>query len=494
MHRILIASGWLLAIVTAASAADPAWVQTGSLAAPEAVQAAAADEHFIYAIGSTSIAKYDRQTGQRVASSRGDAKHLNSGYLWQGKLYCAHSNYPLLPEKSEIKVLDLETMELATYKDFGSYGGSLTWAVRHDDHWWCNFARYGDANGETFLVKFDDQWREQARWTYPVELIRQLGRYSLSGGIWRGDTLLVTGHDDRILFSIKLPAEGTVLELTGQQKTPFTGQGIADDPATGGLVGINRGKRQLVFAVQQPTEPLRLRVLSYNIHHAEGIDGQLNLARIARVIQSVEPDLVALQEVDQNVDRTGNVDQPAELARLTGLRVVFGGNIELQNGKYGNAVLSRFPTRGHENHRLPCLDDGEQRGVLQLELELPGGHTPLLLLATHLDHRRADQERLQSAKVINGIAAKHERPAILAGDLNAVRDSRVLEEFAKTWAYSSLEEIPTVPVGKPARQIDYVLLRPAERWRVIETKVLAEAVASDHRAILAVLELLPTAH
>jgi endonuclease/exonuclease/phosphatase (EEP) superfamily protein YafD len=83
---------------------------------------------------------------------------------------------------------------------------------------------------------------------------------------------------------------------------------------------------------------------------------------------------------------------------------------------------------------------------------------------------------------------------ILAGDLNALRDSRVLKEFAKAWTHSSREEMPSVPVGKPARQIDYVLLRPAERWRVIETKVLAEAVASDHRAILAVLELLPNSH
>ncbi|MEX2025646.1 MAG: endonuclease/exonuclease/phosphatase family protein, partial [Pirellulaceae bacterium] len=63
---------------------------------------------------------------------------------------------------------------------------------------------------------------------------------------------------------------------------------------------------------------LQLRVLTYNIHHGEGIDGKLDLPRIARVIESVDPDLVALQEVDRRVERTGSVDQPAELARLTG--------------------------------------------------------------------------------------------------------------------------------------------------------------------------------
>lgn len=246
-------SGLLLTLVAAGAAADrqAAWVQTASLAAPEAVQGAAADEKFVYAIASASVARYDRKTGQRIATSRGGAKHLNSGFLWQGRLYCAHSNYPLVPEKSEIKVLDLESMELSTLKDFGSYGGSLTWAIRRGNHWWCNFARYGDANGETFLVKFDDQWQEQGRWTYPPELVSKLGRYSLSGGIWRGDALLVTGHDDRVLFSLKLPAEGTVLEFTGEEKIPFTGQGIADDSATSGLVGIDRAKRLVIFAERQ---------------------------------------------------------------------------------------------------------------------------------------------------------------------------------------------------------------------------------------------------
>jgi hypothetical protein len=166
----------------------PRWSSTGVIAAPEANQAAAADEQFLYAINDTQIAKYDRKTEKRLAVSSGAAKHLNSGFFWEGRLYCAHSNYPRTPELSEIKVLDTKSMELSTWRDFGNYGGSLTWAVRREGHWWCNFARYGDDNAKTFLVKFDDDWKE------------------------------------------------------------FTGQGIAHDPKTGGLVGIDRGKRQVVFA------------------------------------------------------------------------------------------------------------------------------------------------------------------------------------------------------------------------------------------------------
>jgi hypothetical protein len=67
-------------------------VQTATLAAPEANQAAAADERFVYAIDSTLVAKYDRTTKERIAISTGEAKHLNSGFFWRGKLYWPDRN------------------------------------------------------------------------------------------------------------------------------------------------------------------------------------------------------------------------------------------------------------------------------------------------------------------------------------------------------------------------------------------------------------------
>jgi endonuclease/exonuclease/phosphatase family metal-dependent hydrolase len=242
-----------------------------------------------------------------------------------------------------------------------------------------------------------------------------------------------------------------------------------------------------VSAGESP-KPLRVRVLSYNIHHGEGIDGKLDLERIARVVKAVKPDLVALQEVDRKVQRTRNVDQPAELARLTGMKVVFGGNIELQGGEYGNAVLSRAPILRHRNHLLPCFDKGEQRGVLAVELKIGG--VELIFQATHLDHRADGRERLASARAINELATRApDRPALLAGDLNDLPDSPPLTELGKHWQRSNERILPTVPVKDPRRQIDYILYRPNDRWRVIETMVLEEAVASDHRAILAVLDL-----
>ncbi|QDV69096.1 Endonuclease/Exonuclease/phosphatase family protein [Rosistilla carotiformis] len=237
-------------------------------------------------------------------------------------------------------------------------------------------------------------------------------------------------------------------------------------------------------------EPIRLRVLSYNIHHGAGVDSKLDLQRIADVILSVKPDVVALQEVDKNVKRSGDVDQPAELARLTKMNVVFGANIDLQGGHYGNAILSRFPIIRHENHRLPNIDDGEQRGMIEAEIALPKSNQPLRLLATHLDHRPDQRERLASATFINERLDGHPQlPALLAGDMNARPDSETLRRLQAKWTSANQTPMATYPVTQPTIQIDYILHSPAIRWKIIEFKVLDEAVASDHRAIFAVLEL-----
>jgi endonuclease/exonuclease/phosphatase family metal-dependent hydrolase len=238
--------------------------------------------------------------------------------------------------------------------------------------------------------------------------------------------------------------------------------------------------------------PLRVRVLTYNIHHAEGVDKMLDLDRIARVIRSAEPDLVALQEVDRRATRTKSVDQPAELSRLTGLAVTFGPNIPLQGGDYGNAVLSRWPIARSVNHRLPNVDAGEQRGVLEVHVTASGFAEPIVLWATHFDHRGNDAERRASAAAIEALVGQQPAvPTLLAGDLNDVPASPTLTALSVQWTRSNPAVIPTIPAAKPSRQIDYVLFRPVDRWRAVETRVLDEAVASDHRPVLAVLDLMP---
>ena len=235
---------------------------------------------------------------------------------------------------------------------------------------------------------------------------------------------------------------------------------------------------------------LRLRILSYNIHHAEGVDGKLDVPRIAQVILSVEPDLVALQEVDKNTTRTGKVNQDIELAHLTKMNSVFGSNITFQGGQYGNAILSKFPIIKNKNFLLPNVDSGEQRGLLRSQIQISNKEN-VLFFSTHLDHRRSDTERLASAEAINQIISLNNKsPAILAGDFNDVPESPTLKELGKLWLRTNKKILKTIPASKPSRQIDYIFVQPKERWKIIESQILDEDIASDHRAIFSIIELI----
>ncbi len=235
---------------------------------------------------------------------------------------------------------------------------------------------------------------------------------------------------------------------------------------------------------------LRLRILSYNIHHAEGVDGKLDVPRIAQVILSVKPDLVALQEVDKNTTRTGKVNQDIELAHLTKMNSVFGSNITFQGGQYGNAILSKFPIIKNKNFLLPNVDSGEQRGLLRSQIQISNKEN-ILFFSTHLDHRRSDTERLASAEAINQIISlDNKSPAILAGDFNDVPESPTLKELGKLWLRTNKKILKTIPASKPSRQIDYIFVQPKERWKIIESQVLDEDIASDHRAIFSIIELI----
>ncbi len=233
-----------------------------------------------------------------------------------------------------------------------------------------------------------------------------------------------------------------------------------------------------------------LRVMSYNIHHGEGLDGKLDLARIAQVIIDAKADIVALQEVDRGVERTQRRDLPAELAKLTGLTVQFDRNIPHQGGEYGNAVLTKFPIKRARNTHLKMIGPGEQRGVQQLVLEVHG--RKVLFLNTHFDSRREHAERESSASELRQtVAAAGKIPVIACGDFNASPNSvaigRMREFLTDAWTVVGQGAGFTVPVKKATRRIDYIWVSPT----TIEPRKMEipYSEASDHLPIVAELRL-----
>lgn len=228
-------------------------------------------------------------------------------------------------------------------------------------------------------------------------------------------------------------------------------------------------------------------VITYNIHHAEGTDGVLDLERIAAVINTSGAELVALQEVDRNASRTGIVDQAAELARLTDMHHAFVPFMDFQGGEYGLAILSAHPIGSVRRIALPPGRQ-EPRAALAAEIFIPGAGS-VTLVCLHLDWLDDDTERFAQAGALIA-ALDAETPVILAGDFNDTPGSRTMRLFAETYADAAKPAggRATYPSHAPATEIDFVLYRPAYAW-VGSSRVLDGGVASDHRPVLATLEL-----
>ncbi|GAB3577803.1 endonuclease/exonuclease/phosphatase family protein [Amycolatopsis endophytica] len=232
-----------------------------------------------------------------------------------------------------------------------------------------------------------------------------------------------------------------------------------------------------------------LSVLTFNIHHAQGTDDVLDLARVAGVVRDSGADVVGLQEVDRHYsDRSEQADQAGELARMLGYHVVFGANIDRDpptagspRVQYGTAILSRYPITAWDNTYLFRSPDQEQRGLLHAELDVHG--VAVHVYDTHLA-ASSQTDRLEQARQITALIGRT-RPAVLVGDLNALPDAPEIATlngvFTDAWTVSGKGGGPTYPAGAPDRRIDYVYT--SRSVSPLVTRVLPTD-ASDHLPLL----------
>ncbi|GAB6283230.1 MAG: hypothetical protein STSR0008_19900 [Ignavibacterium sp.] len=206
----------------------------------EARQGIAVDSNYFYTINSTSIGKYDKETGNLISQWKDTSNkiiHFDGAVVVDNKLYCAHSNYPKLPMTSSIEIFNKDNLEHIDSHSFGIKYGSCTWADFYDNYWWVCFANYdkyksiiNKDNSWTVLIKYDKNWNEIESWTFPSIVIQEFKPMSCSGGSWGPDgNLYVTGHDSSKVYVMQLPKLGSVLELVQTSKVDFQGQGIAWD-------------------------------------------------------------------------------------------------------------------------------------------------------------------------------------------------------------------------------------------------------------------------
>ncbi len=242
-----------------------------------------------------------------------------------------------------------------------------------------------------------------------------------------------------------------------------------------------------------PDAPLRL--VSFNIHAGNDAFGEPSLDRVATLLDSLEADIVLLQEVDRGTRRSGEVDQLDALSAGTGLEGFYGKAIDFDGGDYGNAVLSRWPVQSARTIPLEVtvpeeLADRsyEPRSLMHLVVETPLGD--LHVLNTHLDHHPEPVFRQQQLfRILAHLAEEvgqggKGEMVVLGGDLNAEPDAVEIRALGLylTDPWETCGEGPghTFRADDPVRRIDYLLLRGA---RCTGARVL-ESTLSDHRPLV----------
>jgi endonuclease/exonuclease/phosphatase family metal-dependent hydrolase len=222
--------------------------------------------------------------------------------------------------------------------------------------------------------------------------------------------------------------------------------------------------------------------VTYNIHTCVGVDRRYDPARVAAVLREIDADIACLQEVDARRGTGRHADQWAYLGEATGCRVVLGAGVRDQGGRFGNAILTRFPVLTARSIDL-TVGGWEPRGAIDADLLF--GDRVLRVVATHFG-LRAVERRLQANRLVSalgGTLPPHRREAeavLLMGDLNEWRGrSGAIRAFDRQLGPSAAER--TFPSWMPVLALDRIyadgpaVLRDVEVYR----SPLAR-LASDH--------------
>ena len=228
----------------------------------------------------------------------------------------------------------------------------------------------------------------------------------------------------------------------------------------------------------QTVSAREVKVMTYNVHNGVGLDKKRDHKRIAQVIQSCQPDFVAVQEVDSATARSGRAFVLGEIAAHAGMVPLFAPAIEFDGGRYGIGILTR--TAPDSVSRIPLPGREESRMLLVAWFK------DVVIADTHLS--LTSEDALASVGIIRETLKSAGRPVILMGDLNSLPASPVIRELEQDFMIISPDE-PTFPANAPTERIDYIMVSRNTPCTVPEATVIPEPSASDHRPLSAAVVL-----
>ena len=237
-----------------------------------------------------------------------------------------------------------------------------------------------------------------------------------------------------------------------------------------------------------------LKILTFNIFHGEiyrpgeGQSAKNNLGIVSEIINTLKPDLVALQEVDCRTNRSSGVDLLTELALSTQMYSLYGRAMKYDGGEYGLGILSRYSFSSSNVRPLFSPSGSEPRIALESFLVLETGDT-IRFVCTHLDHSRDSSIRNNQAKDLIRYFGNDDKPTILAGDLNARPESKTITLLKSRWtdSWQNMDSGNTFTGFE--RRIDYIMYTPDPVWKLVESRVIDGRNASDHNPVYSVLRI-----
>ncbi len=242
--------------------------------------------------------------------------------------------------------------------------------------------------------------------------------------------------------------------------------------------------------------PVHLSVMTYNTHSSVGTDGQQSPSRIAEVITTYAPDVIALQELNVSVESSGSIDQVRYIADRIGMDYHFHPSRFIEDGQFGNAVLSHFDMRLIRAGHLPGLPHRshlEKRGALWVEVMVD--KQPVQVITLHMGLER--KERLAQAHAPTGPEWLGSRdckgPVILCGDFNAFPCSgvhRIISARLRDAHAVCGRPKATWPSRLPLVRIDYVFTSASVRVDdCFVPRTRLTRLASDHLPLMARLSV-----
>jgi endonuclease/exonuclease/phosphatase family metal-dependent hydrolase len=261
------------------------------------------------------------------------------------------------------------------------------------------------------------------------------------------------------------------------------------------------GREKLVRPPRVPAaqpDPM-LRIMTYNVHSCFGMDGRISPRRIARVIETQMPDIVALQEIDLGRRRSRAEDQAALIALLLGMHYEFCPTVTVNEEHYGHALFSPWPMEVVKRARLPLApgrNGGEPRAALWVRINVAG--RTLNVITTHLglgwNEGVAQSRALLGEEWLAGIPA--DEPVVLCGDFNLspggagyrLLTSRLRDAQLALKGHGPLRTFSSI---QPFMRIDHVLISP--QFEVTGVRVPRNdltRVASDHLPLVIDLRVL----